>query len=81
MSKARKCVTHHYACDCREARFKELETKLAIAKDALETISEDKCHNEHDTEESTGGYSLITCPFKGCIAYAALKKLTAEEEK
>ena len=24
----RECVTHHHACDCREAKFKELEAEL-----------------------------------------------------
>ena len=23
-----KCITHHYACDCREAKFKDLEALL-----------------------------------------------------
>lgn len=27
MSKVRNCVTHHYACDCREDKFKKIETQ------------------------------------------------------
>lgn len=27
----RNCVTHHFACDCREAMFKDRETKLVEA--------------------------------------------------
>lgn len=26
---SRECVTHHYACDCREAQFWALEDKIA----------------------------------------------------
>jgi hypothetical protein len=25
----RECVTHHYACDCREAKFKRMEAENA----------------------------------------------------
>lgn len=32
---AKQCVTHHHACDCREAMFKEL---LEVAKDTLKTL-------------------------------------------
>lgn len=39
MSKPRECVTHHSACDCREALFKELQAKLDKAIDALEYSS------------------------------------------
>lgn len=24
----RECITHHYACDCREAKFKETTERL-----------------------------------------------------
>ena len=28
----RECVTHHHACDCREAKFKELEAEVTRLK-------------------------------------------------
>jgi rubrerythrin len=34
----RECVTHHYACDCREARFKLMEAELAAERSDLELI-------------------------------------------
>ena len=39
----RECVTHHYACDCREEKFKEMENKL---KEALSIIEELKASND-----------------------------------
>lgn len=31
----RECVTHHYACDCREEKFKQLERENAELKSEL----------------------------------------------
>lgn len=30
------CVTHHYACDCREEIFKETQDKLRLALEIIE---------------------------------------------
>jgi len=38
------CITHHYACDCREAKFKEMEAKLMTAEKELAEV---KAENEH----------------------------------
>ena len=32
----RECITHHHACDCREAHFKRLEERLRAAEAVLE---------------------------------------------
>ena len=31
---SKQCVTHHFACDCREAKFKELEQENAALREA-----------------------------------------------
>jgi len=31
-SKAKKCVTHHYACDCREYKYEQMESALHIIR-------------------------------------------------
>jgi len=31
----KECVTHHHACDCREAKFAKLEADLAAAQREL----------------------------------------------
>lgn len=31
-----ECITHHFACDCREKKFSETEVKLKVATEALE---------------------------------------------
>ena len=31
----RQCVTHHYACDCREEKFKKLEAENKRLREAL----------------------------------------------
>ena len=31
-----KCTTHHHACDCREAKFRELEAENAKLRDAAQ---------------------------------------------
>jgi len=33
---AKECVTHHYACDCREQKFMELEEENQRLKSALD---------------------------------------------
>lgn len=36
---AKKCTTHHYACDCREAMHKaNIDRKNKLLKDALEQL-------------------------------------------
>lgn len=35
----KECVTHHYACACREEQFATLRAKLQIAIAALKKIS------------------------------------------
>ena len=32
----KKCVTHHHACDCREARFAELEAENQRLREAIQ---------------------------------------------
>jgi len=32
----RECVTHHYACDCREEKFRKLEAESEKLKKAIE---------------------------------------------
>ena len=31
---SKQCVTHHFACDCREAKLKELEQENAALREA-----------------------------------------------
>lgn len=35
-----ECITHHFACDCREKKFIELEAKLKVAVEALEDAND-----------------------------------------
>lgn len=35
----KECITHHNACDCREAKFQHLEKKLVFAVEALELVA------------------------------------------
>ena len=46
----KECVTHHYACDCREQKFKALEAEVERYKTALQKISEggDHCGDDVD---------------------------------
>lgn len=30
LQRAKKCVTHHHACDCREYKFNEMESALKV---------------------------------------------------
>lgn len=38
MSFERVCVSHHYACDCRERYFKDVENKLFAKQNELEKL-------------------------------------------
>lgn len=40
----RECTTHHYACDCREARFARMEA-------ALQTLLRAECQIAEDVRE------------------------------
>jgi len=43
----KNCVTHSYACDCREAIFKEKEQKLDRALQLLRELDADFDTQEH----------------------------------
>ena len=34
----RECITHHYACDCREAKFAQIEAENKKLREALEEM-------------------------------------------
>ena len=34
---SKECTTHHHACDCREAKFKELEQENAALRAAFKS--------------------------------------------
>lgn len=42
---ADKCVTHHYACDCREAKFRELLEDVIHAHIDLGSANYNDCEN------------------------------------
>ena len=55
----RECVTHHYACDCREERFKCMEAALrAVEWNAM------SCYEEIPNGFSSGP----ACPLCGMSA-------------
>ena len=33
---SKECTTHHFACDCREEKFKQLERENAALREELE---------------------------------------------
>ena len=35
---SKECVTHHHACDCREAKFAELEAELSALQEKYADI-------------------------------------------
>lgn len=43
--KHRNCITHHYACDCREEKFKQLEAENKRLADQLD---QQKFNNKHN---------------------------------
>ncbi len=53
---SKECTTHHHACDCREAKFKELERENAALNHKLDEILTNKNYeggvqfwiNKHD---------------------------------
>jgi hypothetical protein len=34
----KECTTHHFACDCREAKFKEMERENAALRELTSTL-------------------------------------------
>jgi len=52
----KRCVTHHYACDCREEKFRKLEEENKKLRRALLTILEyetETCKKFHRTKRPT----------------------------
>jgi hypothetical protein len=51
---SKECTTHHFACDCREEKFKELERENAALRAALEDIAESTpaYHNAADFQRA-----------------------------
>ena len=44
--RAERCITHHWACDCREYRAQEMEEALKIIRTWAQFDYEGKCPNE-----------------------------------
>ena len=45
---SKECTTHHHACDCREAKFKELErenAELRADKERLDWVIKDSYYH------------------------------------
>ena len=45
---SKECVTHHHACDCREAKFKELERENAALRELAECMATEMREVDHD---------------------------------
>lgn len=45
MENTKECITHHFACDCRELEFKKLKVQNEKLKDALEFYSATSLQN------------------------------------
>lgn len=43
MTHHRECITHHYACDCREAEIAEILADNQVMREALEEIRNQAC--------------------------------------
>ena len=39
-----QCVTHHHACDCREAHFKQIEARIKELEDILADKTKEEIH-------------------------------------
>lgn len=48
----KECATHHYACDCREALFKELQAKL----DRLTKAAQDVIKRAYEISDEVTDY-------------------------
>lgn len=46
--RASKCTTHHYACDCREYRFQEMERALRDIRTFIANTPKDKGVEPHE---------------------------------
>jgi uncharacterized protein YdcH (DUF465 family) len=49
-SRAERCVTHHYACDCREYRYQEMLKALERSKSHFRELLEGNYLNMHEEE-------------------------------
>jgi hypothetical protein len=72
----RECVTHHYACDCRERRFKELEAELARERERADRLEAGLLVRQEERDESEAARARLEEAVE-----ALLREFDAEEDE
>ena len=45
---SKQCTTHHFACDCREEKFKEMERENAALRDLASRMATEMREVDHE---------------------------------
>ena len=77
---SKQCVTHHFACDCREAKFKELERENAALRETLVNADELERYSGSDGHRQWGRCSAWLHPDDAVVIISAKALDAARKE-
>ena len=77
---SKECTTHHHACDCREAKFKELEQENAALREALVNADELERYSGSDGHRQWGKCSAWLHPDDAVVIISAKALDAARKE-
>ena len=77
---SKECVTHHFACDCREAKFKELEQENAALRKMLSDADELERYSGSNGERQWGRCSAWLNPDDAVVIISAKALDAARKE-
>lgn len=76
-AQAERCVTHGFACPCREYRFKQLEEAAEELADAMWRLNQDGFIGTHDDYADLDYYKEAQCQHWLEIARQAVERIRA----
>ncbi len=76
----RECVTHHYACDCREARFAQIEQENASLRAELQDVEAKLAETEQNNAKLHNQLKKIYKEAMGGLMAGAIKLIKAERK-
>jgi hypothetical protein len=77
---SKECTTHHFACDCREEKFKQLEQENAALRKMLSDADELERYSGSDGKRQWGRCSAWLHPDDAVVIISAKALDAARKE-
>jgi len=77
---SKECTTHHFACECREEKFKQLEQENAALRKALAEADELERYSGSDDHRQWGKCSAWLHPDDAVVIISAKALDAARKE-